>query len=454
VTHRPPSPDSDLPGDELPRLRTEVPGPRSRALSARLAHVESRNITRIAADGPIFWSAAAGANVCDVDGNIFVDLTAGFGVAHAGHTSPLVARAIAEQAHRLQHALGDVHPADVKLELLEQLARIAPGDLSVVILGSSGAEAVEAALKTAALHTGRPGVVAFERAYHGLTMGALAVTSRRDFRDPFVRQLFHGVRFAPFPSADRGEVDDDLACDRAVAGVVACIDELENAGTPAGAILVEPVQGRGGLRIPAAGFLRRLRELCDGRNRVLIFDEIYTGLGRTGRWFAADHAGVVPDIIAVGKALTGSLPLSAAVGSPAVMAAWPPSTGEAIHTSTFLGNPIACAAAIAQLTTIESNRLLARAAQLGETIQRRTLDWMHRFDHVRDARGIGLIQGVELKGDRALPVAAEALRQGILVLAEGEAAEVLAITPPAVITDAQLDFALDVLESAIAGQRQ
>ena len=444
--------DADLPGDQLSRLRTEVPGPRSRQLAGRLARVESRNITRIAADGPIFWVAAAGANVRDVDGNVYVDLTAGFGVAHAGHALPAVARAIAEQARRLPHALGDVHPAVVKLDLLEQLARIAPGDLSVSILASAGAEAVEVALKTAALHTGRPGIVAFERGYHGLTMGALGVTSRRDFREPFGRQLFGGVRFAPFPDAGSGDVDDDGAvAARALRGVVACLEDLEATDTPAGAILVEPIQGRGGLRVPPPHFLAGLRELCDGRERILIFDEIYTGCGRTGRWFAADHFGVVPDVLTVGKALTGSLPLSAAIGSSGVMAAWPPSTGEAIHTSTFLGNPVACAAALAQLRTIESTGLLDRAAQLGRRIERRTLEWVRRFDNVRAARGVGLLQAIELAGDGALRVAAAALRHGVLILAEGDAADVLAITPPAVITDEQLDFALDVLESAMAG---
>jgi 4-aminobutyrate aminotransferase-like enzyme len=433
-------------GDTLADIRTTVPGPRSRELAHRLSRVESRNVTRIHEDGPIFWEAAAGANVRDVDGNTYIDLTAGFGVAHAGHANARVAAAISEQAARLPHALGDVYPADVKAALLEKLASIAPAGLAVAILASAGGEAVEAALKTAVLRTGRSGILAFERAYHGLTYGALAVTARSDFRSPFQKQMFAGVRFAPYPSAS----DGNAAVDDAIARAHTLLGELEQAGTPAGAVIVEPIQGRGGLIVPPPEFLQRLRGLCDGRSTLLIFDEIYTGMGRTGRWFACEHSRVTPDIITVGKALTGSLPLSAAIGRPDIMAAWPPSSGEAIHTSTFLGNPVACAAALAQIDEVETRHLLDRATALGHRISSRTAEWRRRFSTVRDCRGIGLLQGVELQPGLALEVAAEALQKGILILAEGEHSEVLAITPPAVITEAQLDLALDVLEGALA----
>jgi 4-aminobutyrate aminotransferase-like enzyme len=430
-----------LPGDELARLRTSVPGPISRDLARRLGRVESPNITRITTDGPIFWADGAGANVRDVDGNVYVDVTAGFGVAHAGHANRAVADAIARQAKRLPHAMGDVYPADVKLQLLEKLAGIAPSGLTVSILASAGGEAVEAAMKTAVLRTGRPGIIAFEQGYHGLTYGALAVTSRQDFRLPFLAQLFSGVRFAPFPYA--GEPGESIQ------NVTRLMAEMERSKVPAGAVIIEPIQGRGGLRVPGPGFLKRLRDLCDGQNTILIFDEIYTGMGRTGRWFACEHSGVVPDIITVGKALTGSLPLSAAIGRPDVMAAWPPSTGEAIHTSTFLGNPVACAAALAQLEEIERLGLLPRASELGERIRTRASNWEKRFGTVLQRRGFGLLQGVELAPGIAAQVAADALQSGVLILTEGEHAEVLAVTPPAVITHEQLDFALHVIESAI-----
>ena len=430
-------------GDELPHLLTDVPGPRSRALTDRLARVESPNITSIEPP-PIFWTEARGAAVRDADDNIYIDLTAGFGVAHAGHAQEQVAAAIADQAVRLAHGLGDVYPPEPKVRLLERLAAIAPGDLGMSILAGSGAEAVEAALKTAVMRTGRTGIVAFEGAYHGLTYGALATTWRPDFRARFAAQLFDGVRFAPYPIA---------RVDAALEAVDRIVRQAEDSPHPVGAILVEPILGRGGLRVAPPGFLAALRDRCDGNRILLILDEVYTGCGRTGRWFACEHDDVVPDVLVVGKALSGSLPISAAIGTPAVMQAWPASTGEAIHTSTFLGNPIACAAALAQLDAIQNGDLLRRTERLGEVIREKTTWWASRFDAVGEPRGRGLLQGAPMHGPgQALRVADRCLRRGVLLLAEGTDAEVLAITPPAVITEAQLDFALAVVEEAIRAE--
>jgi 4-aminobutyrate aminotransferase-like enzyme len=431
-------------GSEPARIITSIPGPCSRELAARLARVESPNITCQIEPGPIFWAEAAGANVRDVDGNVFIDLTAGFGVATAGHGNEAVVRAITSQAARLPHALGDVHPAEIKVRLLERLAAIAPGDLSVSILACSGAEAVEAALKTAKIRTGRGGVIAFEGAYHGLTYGALATTWRSDFREPFQDQLGIAVQFAPYPAmhGPAGEVR------RTIERIESLLEDAATSGTPIGAIIVEPILGRGGIVPPAPGFLGRLRSLCDGETCMLIFDEVYTGCGRTGRWFACEHESVVPDVLVVGKALTGSLPVSAAIGTPQVMSAWPPSAGEAIHTSTFLGNPIGCAAALAQLDEIVAQRLLDRAATLGARIRDRADDWAARIDGVRGGRGVGLLQAIVMDGHQAMRAARFALEHGVIVLTEG--VDALAITPPAVITDTQLDAALDVIEAGLS----
>jgi 4-aminobutyrate aminotransferase-like enzyme len=407
----------------LPNIVTAIPGPRSRELAQRLARVESRNITSMLPEPPIFWADARGANVRDVDGNTYIDLTAGFGVTNAGHANPAVVTAIQQQAVSLPHALGDVHPAEIKVRFLERLRAILPPELHVSILGNSGAEAVEAALKTAVMRTGRSGILAFRNAYHGLTYGALATTHRAHFREAFESQLFNGVHFATFPTpAD--SLDE----------VLREIDELLDTNR-IGAIIVEPVQGRGGIVVPHDDFLAALRDRCDGESPLLIFDEIYTGCGRTGKWLACEHWNVVPDIVTLGKALSGALPISVCVGTEAVMNAWPLSHGEAIHTSTFLGNPIACAAAIAQLDEIESADLLGRAAAIGKRIRARASAWPV------ETRGLGLLQGVVT--EHALDICAECLADGVLVLAEGTRAEVLAITPPAVITDAQLDYALD-----------
>jgi 4-aminobutyrate aminotransferase-like enzyme len=425
-----------LTGTALPELVTDIPGPRSRALAARLATVESRNVTRLDPP-PIFWSEARGANVRDVDGNIYIDLTSGFGVATAGHANPSVAAAIAAQAEQLPHALGDVYPADIKLLLLERLERIMPGELGVSVLANSGAEAVEAALKSAALRTGKTGILAFRGAYHGLTYGALATTHHSHFRAPFEAQLFGGVRFALFPT-----MKTELTA------ALQEIDELLGAAatteTPIGAIIVEPIQGRGGIVVPQRGFLAELRRRCDSESCVLIFDEVYTGCGRTGRWLACEHEQVLPDIVVIGKGLSGALPIAACIGTPAAMSGWPASDGEAIHTSTFLGNPVACAASLAQLDEIERGGMLRRAGQLGDIIRK----WA-------DSRGIpirgrGLIQGVELGRERALKVCAECLKSGVLLLAEGPDLDVAAITPPAIITEQQLRFALDRISAILS----
>lgn len=430
-----------------PGPRGPIPGARSRALADRLAAVECRTVTRLEPVGPIFWAAAAGGRVRDADGNEYIDLTGGFGVAAAGHAHPAVAAAIAAQARVLAHGLGDVHPAEAKVALLERLAEITPGDLGVTLLGSAGAEAVEAALKTALLATGKPGVVAFEGGYHGLTYGALGVTGRPEFRGPFARQLYGGVRFVPFPRAD-----EDPAV--AVASVAAAVDAGTGGPDEVGAVIVEPVQGRGGLIDPPPAFLPGLRGLCDERGLVLIIDEIYTGFGRTGRWFAVQHTGVVPDILTLGKALTGALPLSAAVGRPGIMEAWPPSRGEALHTSTFLGNPISCAAALAHIDAIEAEGLVPRADELGRVVAERARQWSVAWDGVSEASGLGLMRGVRLRGERAARLAGEvadaALAGGVILLTEGPAADALAFTPALAIGEADLVRALDVVGDALA----
>lgn len=445
-------------GSTFPRRATEIPGPESRRLAERLGRVESPNITQTEGTPPIFWAAARGANVRDVDGNVYIDLTSGFGVTATGHANPRVADAVARQAATLAHGMGDVYPPEVKVRLLERLAEVAPGDLGVSILASAGAEAVEAALKTATIHTGRPGVIAFTGSYHGLTYGALATTWRADFREPFRPQLYGGVHFVPYPHPYHPPVTGDPV-DHSLAEIRRVIAEAAGTDAPIGTILAEPIQGRGGIVVPPPEFLPRLRELCDELDLVLIFDEVYTGFGRTGRWFASEHWGVVPDLMAVGKALTGVLPLSAAIGSPAIMRSWPPSAGEAIHTSTFLGNPIACAAALAQIDEIEREGLVTRAERLGSHLRARLDEWRERYDVVGDIRGLGLLQGVELVEDRAtrrpatalaIRVADAALQRGVILLTEGPHLNILAFVPPLMIGEDQLDYAVDVLEEEMA----
>lgn len=443
-------------GDSLPDIVVTPPGPKSRELAERLLRFESPNVTFVSDEFPVFWREALGANVLDVDGNLYLDLTAGFCVAAAGHRNPQVVGAIEAQLRTLLHGLGDVHPPDVKVRLLEKLAQITPAGLDQAILASSGAEAVEAALKTAKLATGRPGVLCFTGAYHGLTYGALCVTDGDRFRSPFQDQLGIPIVRAPFPDPYRPP--KELAghdAELAHAALQQVEELLNSANDPVGAIIVEPILGRGGIVVPPAGFLPGLRQLCDRRDLILIFDEIFTGFGRTGRWFACQHEDVVPDLMCIGKALTGGLPFSACVGRPEVMAAWPTSTGEAIHTSTFLGHPLGCAAALAQIDEIERQGLVARAERLGDLLLGRLRNLKERASLVGDVRGRGLMLGVELvrdpvsrepdsgRGDRLV---IDALRRGLILLGGGHHFE---ITPSLDITERQLDFVADSLEALL-----
>ncbi len=412
-----------------PQLVTGVPGPRSSLLGDRLAAVESRNVTCFEPTPPIFWERAQGANVWDVDGNRYVDLTAGFGVANTGHSHPRVIEAVQNQVGHLLHAMGDVHPAEIKVELLEALVRHFPstGDCRG-ILGSSGSDSVEIALKTALIATGRGGVIAFEGAYHGVSLGALDTTWRPLFRDPFAARLPQRTAFARY-----GDVADVKRAAR-------------EAPAPVGAVLVEPIQGRGGERIPPPGFLTQLRALCDAEGWLLIADEVYTGCGRTGRFFACEHEGVVPDLLCVGKGLSSGMPLSACLGRAAVMDAWPPSGGEALHTQTFLGHPPSCAAALAALAVLEEEKLVERAAQTGERALAELRTRLEGAAGIVDVRGRGLLIGIEC--DAAARVAracAAALARGVIVLPSGDSGEVLSLTPPLTIEADALVAALDVV---------
>jgi 4-aminobutyrate aminotransferase/(S)-3-amino-2-methylpropionate transaminase len=421
--------------DTLPPLVAgEIPGPRSRELARRLARVESRGVTCVEPTPPIFWTRAAGANVWDADGNRYVDLTGGFAVANAGHAHPRVVEAVRAQAGRLLHALGDAHPADVKVELLEALAALFPGGGPArAILGSSGSDAVEAALKTAQLATGRAGVVAFEGAYHGVALGALDATWRPFFREPFAARLPGATVFARF-----GDADDALRAARA-------------SRVPVGAVLVEPIQGRGGERIPPAGFLGALRALCDREGWLLVADEVYTGFGRTGRWFACEHEGVVPDLLCVGKGLASGLPISACVGRAEVMDAWPASGGEALHTQTFLGHPLGCAAALASLAVLREEKLVERAADEGARALEHLRAALAGRASVADVRGRGLLLGVECRdAARCGEACARALRRGVIVLPSGDDGRVLSLTPPLGIGREALRSALDVVAEGLA----
>ncbi|MGC1380792.1 MAG: aspartate aminotransferase family protein [Candidatus Baltobacteraceae bacterium] len=415
------------------------PGPRTSDLAERLRRYESHNVTFLAADFPVFWASARDATVTDVDGNSYIDLTAAFGAANAGHGNPSVVAAIEAQARRLMHGMGDVHPTEIRVQLLERLAGIVPQGLQKTFLASSGSEAIEAALKTAMLATGKAAFASYRGAYHGLSLGALGVTGIERFRIPFAAALGTPPLLLDYPSAG-----SDVARAAALAR-----DQLARRSDLA-ALLIEPIQGRAGCIVPPAGYLAAMRGVCDELGILMIADEIYTGFGRTGRWFAVDRERVVPDILCVGKAMGSGFPISAAIGRARVMDAWPISEGEALHTSTHLGNPLGCAAALATIGELERLELPARAARLGEVLGAR-LQRLRAVDGVADVRGCGLFWAVQMSDERrARAVVVRSLHEGVILLQSGEAGDAVTIAPPLTIGRPELDLAIGVLEGAVA----
>lgn len=411
--------------------------------AARLSRVESRNVTFLQRPPP-FWTDASGSRVRDAAGNTYLDFTGAFGVAFAGHRHPAVVDRITRQAERLVHGMGDIHPPAVKVEFLEQLAAHLPWPESRAILGISGSDAVEAALKTAHLATGRLGIIAFEGGYHGLTLGALATTRRKHFRQPFVERLADHVRCLPFPSSP-GEAERvlDLA-----ASILS-----RQSPVPFGAVIMEPVQGRAGVRIPPDGFLAGLGERARAGGALLIADEIFTGMGRTGALLGSGHDEVVPDLVCLGKALGGGMPLSACCGPVEVMDEWPASTGEAIHTSTFMGHPLSCAGGLGFLAALEAEDLVDRAGRLGAWAMNYLSAELDGAESVVEVRGRGLMLGIELRADEgvapATKVAEQALDQGLIVLPAGEYGQVVELTPPATVARPELESGLGTLVTTI-----
>jgi len=450
-----------------------------------LRRYESRNVTFADPDGswPIVWQRANGAHVWDAEDRRYLDLTAAFGVAAAGHANRQVVRAGQLQMETLLHAMGDVHPHALKAKLARKLSQItfqrwgrrsqftqpvhsppccdggqATRPTGKTIFCNSGFEAVEAALKTALLATGRPGVIAFEGAYHGLGYGTLNTTYRRHFHGPFENQLRKFGHFLPFPVApdvNRRQSTEHIAGDN-LRGLASMGAELFR-HHQIGAILVEPVQARGGINISPPGFLPLLRKLCDQHGALLIADEIYTGFGRTGRWFACEHSGTVPDLICLGKALTGGFPMSACVGRADVMdTAWPESNGEAIHTSTFLGHPVGCAMALAQIAEIQRLKLVQWSARGGNMLLR-GLKEIHTTRNTQAVRGLGLMAGLELRRLDGSPATGEVIRiiqrmlhRGFILLPEGEHGNVIGFTPPLTITEPQLKRTIRALQKELA----
>jgi 4-aminobutyrate aminotransferase len=435
--------------DTVPQIRTELPGPNAKVLLERDARFTSPSYTRVY---PLVVERGSGAVIQDVDGNLFLDFTAGIAVTSTGHCHPRVVAAIKDQADKLLHMSGTDFYYQPQIDLAQRLAEGGPGPAPKrVFFTNSGAEALEAALKLARWHTGRSRAVAFFGAFHGRTYGAMSlsgskVVHRRGFA-PLVPEIHH----VPYPRGCHGCETPEGGC--------ACVRQIEDTlfhrtapPEEVAAIFVEPIQGEGGYHVPPRGFLPALRDLCDRYGILLVADEVQTGMGRTGKLYAVEHWGVEPDIFCLAKGIASGMPLGAMVARDEVMD-WPSGS----HASTFGGNPVSCRAALATLDLLQGGYMenaTARGQQLKEGLRRLA----SRFPEVGDVRGLGLMVAMDLvRPGSSIPnptlrdqVVQAAFRRGLLLLGCGESA--IRFCPPLCITAEQVDVTLRLLEEVLAAR--
>ena len=379
--------------------------------------IENSYIASVYQKFPAAIVKGKGAVLYDANGREYIDCMGGYGVSLVGHCHPKVVKAIREQSERLIACHGSYYN-DKRAELLEKLVSISPKGLNRIFLCNSGAESVECALKAARKYTGKNGIVSTVRGYHGKTLGALSVTWNPKYRRPFQPWINPNLKFVPFGKIEKA--------DEAVTEETA-------------AIIVEPIQGEGGVRIAPDGFLQGLRDLCDDRDALLIFDEVQTGFGRTGHMWASEHWDVTPDVMCVAKAMGGGVPIGATIAKEEIMDSL--AVGE--HSSTFGGNPLACAAASATIDVILEEKLVDRALVLGEHFRRILNGMVDGFRVLREVRGLGLMVGLESRLF-IRDVLMKALERGLILLYSGK--NIIRFLPPLVIEKSQLEKAAEILK--------
>ncbi|HEY7507038.1 MAG TPA: aminotransferase class III-fold pyridoxal phosphate-dependent enzyme [Nitrososphaera sp.] len=368
---------------------------------------------------PVNLARGKGARVWDTSGKEYIDCMGGYGVALVGHCNDRVVAAIKEQADTLITAHMSVYN-DVRLRFMEKMSAIAPPGLTKMFFTNSGAESVEAALKFARKYSGRPGVIAMNGAYHGKTFGALSVTYNEKYRKSFM-PLMEGVKFVPYsdPSKLEEAIDDTT-----------------------GAVILEPIQGETGIIVPPDDLIPKIREICNRRNLVLIFDEIQSGLGRTGRMWAGQNWNSTPDIMCLAKGIAGGIPMGLVTARPEIMDAM--KLGE--HSSTFGGSPIACAAGSATIDALTEDRLVENAAKVGSKFKEGLLRLKERHKIVRDVRGLGLMLAVELRFE-VKDVLFDGIRNGLLMLYSGR--NIIRLLPPLVMDEMTVSRAVDIMDSVL-----
>jgi 4-aminobutyrate aminotransferase/(S)-3-amino-2-methylpropionate transaminase len=441
---------ADLPQER--RLVTEIPGPRSRALQERRTAAVAQGV---GSSLPVYVVRASGGIVEDVDGNRLIDFGSGIAVTNVGNANPRVVARASEQLARFTHTCFMINPYEGYVDVCEALNRITPGDHEKrSILVNSGAEAVENAVKIARHATRRQAVVVFDHAYHGRTNLTMALTARnmpyKQGFGPFAGEVYRMPMAYPF----RWPTGPDNCGPEAAAQAIDLITTQIGPENVA-AVLIEPIQGEGGFIVPGEGFLPALVEFCRKHGIVFIADEIQTGFARTGRLFACEHEGIVPDLITTAKGIAGGLPLAAVTGRAELM--------DAVHGGglggTYGGNPVACAAALAALETIEQDNLVERARAIGDVLLSRLRALAERYDIIGDVRGRGAMVAMELvagAGDKTpnpealASVVKYCHAKGLILLTAGTYGNVIRLLPPLVISDALLDEGLTIIEEAFA----
>ena len=443
----------DIPQER--KLVTEIPGPRSLEWFERRAAAVASGVGAI---HPIVTARASGAIVEDVDGNRLIDFATGIAVLNVGHTAPEVVAAIQKQAELDTHTCFHVTANEPYIELAERLNALTPGTFpKKTMFANSGAEAVENAVKIARKATGRPAVVTFDHAFHGRTLLAMTLTAKvmpyKQGMGPFAPEIYRLPFAYPYRCPTGGTTE---GC--AESCLAYALDEMHThiGEENIAAVIMEPIQGEGGFIVPAPGFVKGIAAFCEDNGIVFIADEIQSGMGRAGRWYAIEDEDVVPHLVTTAKSLGGGLPISAVTGRADIM--------DAVHGGglggTYGGNPVAAAAALAVLDKIEDEGLLARAREIGEIVMNRFRGFQERFDVVGDVRGRGAMRAIELVEDRGTraPLGGEAmngiarrcLENGVIVLTAGTYGNVLRLLPPLTIDDSLLEDGLQILDEAIA----
>jgi 4-aminobutyrate aminotransferase len=438
-----------------PRIRTALPGPNAKRVLDNDQKYISPSYTR---SYPLVAKSGRGIVVTDVDGNEFYDFSAGIAVTSTGHCHPHVVAAMQKQAGELIHMSGTDFYYESMVTLAERLSKIAPmPGPHKIYYGNSGAEAVECALKLARYHTKRQNIIAFFGAFHGRTMGALSLTASKPQQRRRFAPLVPGVTHVRYPDVFRGCVEG-AQDENAEAFALGCARFIEEklfkttlAPEEVAAIFVEPVQGEGGYVVAPTVFMQELRRICDRHGILLVVDEVQSGMGRTGKWWAVEHAGVEPDMVCIAKGIASGMPLGITLTRSEIMD-WVPGS----HASTFGGNPVCVAAALATLDVIEEENLVAHSAEVGAHMMQRMAEWPTKLKLVGDVRGRGLMIGVDIVKDKTTKeygaaerdhIVERAFEHGVLFLGCGPST--IRLCPALVVTKEEADVALDVLEECI-----